>query len=232
MNTAKQQFLAGYTHFTCTNASLHLPQVASVPQASDSSWCSHVTTYTTTTHSGVTYRPLTTPRPSTAHPATPRAAHHGSHPRPASPETTLVDSPLVTHQHTARALLSLQLQQFFVWTVVTYMLRSWCKVRVSSSQVSGLSAPSLVAALVLPHPLLRHPVLFCHAQLQQVSTACSWPDMLLVVAWLQHSNASLPGCRKRVDFVLLGVHAIGRTLTQLQLPPSPCIAKQLCVCDQ
>ncbi|KAL0042270.1 hypothetical protein WJX77_008145 [Trebouxia sp. C0004] len=60
-------------------------QVASVPQASDSSWCSHITTYTTTTHSGATYRPLTTSsRPSTAHPATPRAAHHGSRPRPAS----------------------------------------------------------------------------------------------------------------------------------------------------
>ncbi len=174
------------------------------------------------------------PLPAPLQPTLPPPGQPTMAPTPALhlPETTLVDSPLVTHQHTARALLSLQLQQFFVWTVVTYMLRSWCKVRVSSSQVSGLSAPSLVAALVLPHPLLRHPVLFCHAQLQQVSTACSWPDMLLVVAWLQHSNASLPGCRKRVDFVLLGVHAIGRTLTQLQLPPSPCIAKQLCVCDQ
>ncbi|KAL0041510.1 hypothetical protein WJX79_005750 [Trebouxia sp. C0005] len=60
-------------------------QVASVPQASDSSWCSHITTYTTTSHSGASYRPLTTSsRPSTARPATPRAAHHGSHPRPAS----------------------------------------------------------------------------------------------------------------------------------------------------
>ena len=78
-------FLAGTTHFTCTNASLHVPQVASVPQASDSSWCSHITTYTTTSHSGASYRPLTTSsRPSTARPATPRAAHHGSHPRPAS----------------------------------------------------------------------------------------------------------------------------------------------------
>ncbi|KAL0050091.1 hypothetical protein WJX82_004313 [Trebouxia sp. C0006] len=60
-------------------------QVASVPQASDSSWCSQIPTYTTTTHSGASYRPLTTSsRPSTAHLATPRAAHHGSHPRPAS----------------------------------------------------------------------------------------------------------------------------------------------------
>ncbi len=40
------------------------------------------------------------------------------------PETILVDSPLFTQQHTAPALLSLQLQQSFVWTVVTYMLRS------------------------------------------------------------------------------------------------------------
>ena len=85
MNTARQQSLAGFTPFRCTNASLHLPQVASVPQASDSSWCSHITTYTTTTHSGASYRPLTSSsRPSTAQPATPRAAHHGSHPRPAS----------------------------------------------------------------------------------------------------------------------------------------------------
>ncbi len=150
------------------------------------------------------------------------------------PETILVDSPQVTHQHTAQALLSLQLQlqQSFVCTVVTYMLRSWYKVRVSSSQVSGLSAPSLVAALALPHPLLRPPVLFCHAQAQQVSTACSWPDMLLVVAYLQRSNTSSSACRKRVDFMLLDLHAIGHTLTQLQLPPSPYIAKQLCVYDQ
>jgi len=62
-----------------------VPQVASVPQASDSSWCSNIATYTTTTHSGASYRPTTTSsRPSTAHPATPRAAHHASHPRPAS----------------------------------------------------------------------------------------------------------------------------------------------------
>ena len=146
------------------------------------------------------------------------------------PETTPVDSPLVTCQHTAQTLLSLQLQPSFVWTVVTYMLRSWYKVRVSSSQVFGLSAPSLVAAQAVPHPLHRHPVLFCHAQVQQVSTACSWPTVLLVVARLQHSNASLLCCRKRVAFVLLGLH--GCTLTQLQLPPSPYIAKQLCVCDQ
>jgi len=107
------------------------------------------------------------------------------------PETILVDSPLVTHQHTAQALLSLQLQQSFVWTMVIYMLCSWYKVRVSSSQVTGLSAPSLVAALALPHPLLRHPVLFCHAQVQQVSTACSSPSVLLVVARWQHSNAGI-----------------------------------------
>ncbi len=88
------------------------------------------------------------------------------------PETILVDLPPVMHQHTAQALLSLplQLQLSFVWTVVTCMLHSWYKVKVSSSQVSGLSAPSLVAAQALPHPLLRHPVLFCHAQAQQVST--------------------------------------------------------------
>ncbi len=98
------------------------------------------------------------------------------------PKSMLVDLPLVTCQHIAQALLPLQLQQSFVWTVVTYMLRSWYRVRVSSSQVSGLSALSLVAAQALPHPLLRHPVLFCHAQVQQVSTACSWPTVLLVVA--------------------------------------------------
>ena len=96
------------------------------------------------------------------------------------PETTAVDLPLVTHHHTAQTLLLLQLQQSFVRTVVTYMLRSWYKVKVSSSQVFGLSAPSLVAARALSHPLLRHPVLFCHAQPQQVSTACSLPNVLLV----------------------------------------------------
>lgn len=78
-------FSGGFTHFRCTNASLHVQQVVSVPQPSDSSWSSHITTYTSTTLSGVSYRPLTSSsRPSTAHPATPRAAHQGSHPRPAS----------------------------------------------------------------------------------------------------------------------------------------------------
>ena len=31
--------------------------------------------------------------------------------------------------------------------------------------------------------------------------------------------------------MLLGVHAMGGTLTQLQLPPSPHTAKRLCVRD-
>ena len=146
------------------------------------------------------------------------------------PETTSVDLLLVAHHHTAQTLLLPQLQQSFVRTVVTYMLRSWYKVKVSSSQVFGLSAPSLVAARGLPHPLLRHPVLFCHAQPQQVSTACSLPNVLLVETQLPYSNVSLPDCRKRVHFMLLGVHAIGGTLTQLHLPP-PALSQRLCVCD-
>lgn len=62
-----------------------LLQVASMSQTSGDSWTAQVVTYTSTSHSGVSYRPSTScSRPSTAHPATPQAANHTPRRRPTS----------------------------------------------------------------------------------------------------------------------------------------------------
>ena len=62
-----------------------LLQVAGMPQTSGDSWSAQTVTYTSTSHSGVSYRPSSScSRPSTAHPVTPQATNHTPRRRPTS----------------------------------------------------------------------------------------------------------------------------------------------------